>query len=72
MDVIISDVALAAAFGGLYLLSQQIGFAGLVKYYFIPYLYVNHWLVMVSTLLLISSTLTDLKILLLDYLLTTH
>lgn len=48
MDVIVSDLVLLVAFGLLHLLSQQIGFAGVVKFYLVPYLWVNHWLMMVS------------------------
>ncbi|KAM0753794.1 delta-12-fatty acid desaturase [Meredithblackwellia eburnea MCA 4105] len=49
-QVIISDLALVAVAGLLHYVRLQIGWSGLVKYYFIPYLFVNHWLVMITFL----------------------
>lgn len=37
-------------FTGLGLFTNKFGFAALVKYYGIPYLAVNHWLVMITYL----------------------
>lgn len=54
-QVLLSDAALLVVASLLYAVKLQIGGAALVKYYFIPYLCVNHWLVMVSLIQLASN-----------------
>ena len=39
-----SDVGLLAAAVGLYFLTQKFGFSNMLVWYWIPYLWVNHWL----------------------------
>ena len=46
----ISDLALVAVMGGLYSLAQSFGWLWLVKVYIVPYLIVNHWLVIITLL----------------------
>lgn len=50
VEVAISDAALVAVFYTLYSLAHSFGWAWLVKTYVIPYLWVNHWLVMITLL----------------------
>jgi omega-6 fatty acid desaturase (delta-12 desaturase) len=50
MEVVISDCALIAVLGVLSSLGQTMGFVWLLKVYIIPYLVVNHWLVMITLL----------------------
>lgn len=51
MDVLVSDAFLIGMFTLLTLFGQKMGgFAEVVKYYGIPYLCVNHWLVMITYL----------------------
>ncbi|GFR52743.1 hypothetical protein Agub_g15354 [Astrephomene gubernaculifera] len=50
VEVFISDVALAAVLAGLVALGRACGFVWLLKTYGIPYLIVNHWLVMITFL----------------------
>ncbi|KAL8277248.1 hypothetical protein RQP46_010317 [Phenoliferia psychrophenolica] len=45
-DVLISNVALLCTIGLLHVVRMQFGWSGFAKYYFVPYLWVNHWLVM--------------------------
>ncbi|KAK4703378.1 hypothetical protein P7C70_g2843, partial [Phenoliferia sp. Uapishka_3] len=49
-DVLLSDAALLAVAGLLYAVKTQIGGANLVKFYVVPYFWVNHWLVMITYL----------------------
>ena len=42
--VLASDLGLAAMFGLLFLVGKNFGWANLAVWYFIPYLWVNHWL----------------------------
>ena len=42
--ILLSDIGLAIASAGLFLLTQKFGFANMLVWYFIPYLWVNHWL----------------------------
>ncbi|EPE04177.1 delta fatty acid desaturase [Ophiostoma piceae UAMH 11346] len=48
--VIYSDIGLALVGTGLYFLIQKFGFANIALWYFIPYLWVNHWLVAITYL----------------------
>lgn len=48
LEVAISDLALVAVMGGLYSLAQSFGWLWLLKVYIIPYLVVNHWLVLIT------------------------
>lgn len=51
MDVLVSDAFLIGMFTLLTLFGQKMGgFGEVVKYYGIPYLAVNHWLVMITYL----------------------
>lgn len=49
-QVAVSDLALVAVMGGLYSLAQSCGWLWLLKVYIIPYLVVNHWLVLITLL----------------------
>jgi omega-6 fatty acid desaturase (delta-12 desaturase) len=50
-DVIISDVALGVVIAGLtYACKQFNGWETFFKFYFVPYLFVNHWLVAITYL----------------------
>lgn len=50
-DVIISDIALGVMAGVLtYVGKQTDGWSTIGKYYFVPYLFVNHWLVAITFL----------------------
>ncbi|KAH0538371.1 Oleate hydroxylase fah12 [Glutinoglossum americanum] len=48
--VLLSDLGLAIAAGTLYLLGNRFGWLNLLVWYFIPYLWVNHWLVAITYL----------------------
>ncbi|GLI68528.1 hypothetical protein VaNZ11_012919 [Volvox africanus] len=50
LEVVISDLALVAVVAGLAAISRAMGFVWLLKTYFVPYLVVNHWLVMITFL----------------------
>jgi len=50
MDVIISDLGLAVVGSILFYLSWTYTFGAVVKFYFIPYLWVNFWLVTITYL----------------------
>ena len=50
MQVAISDLAVVTVLGGLYSLAQTLGWVWLLKTYGMPYLVVNHWLVVITTL----------------------
>lgn len=49
-QVLASDAGLLAVLAGLSVLGYYQGLATVIKFYGIPYLYVNHWLVMVRHL----------------------
>ncbi|KAI5475100.1 hypothetical protein MNV49_001924 [Pseudohyphozyma bogoriensis] len=49
-DVLVSDAFLIAMLSGLTWISMKFGVGAMVKYYGIPYLLVNHWLVMITFL----------------------
>lgn len=42
--IIMSDIGVALAATGLFFLCKQFGFSNMAVWYFIPYLWVNHWL----------------------------
>jgi len=48
--IVLSDIGLAIAGTALYFLVQKFGFANMAVWYFIPYLWVNHWLVAITFL----------------------
>lgn len=48
--VLLSDLGLAIAGTILFLLGQRFGWANLAVWYFVPYLWVNHWLVAITYL----------------------
>ncbi|KAM0280539.1 hypothetical protein ACHAQH_003984 [Verticillium albo-atrum] len=48
--VIMSDIGLAIAFASLYYLGNTFGWKNMAVWYFIPYLWVNHWLVAITFL----------------------
>ncbi|PNW70229.1 hypothetical protein CHLRE_17g711150v5 [Chlamydomonas reinhardtii] len=50
IEVLVSDIALAVVVAGLAAISRTWGFMFLLKTYLIPYLVVNHWLVMITFL----------------------
>ncbi|KAG9286487.1 hypothetical protein G9A89_014653 [Geosiphon pyriformis] len=49
-EIIISDIGIAMMLGVLAYFSYTFSFLHVVKYYLIPYLVVNHWLVMITFL----------------------
>jgi len=49
-QIIISDIGLALAFAALYYWAQATSFSTVIKYYGVPYLFVNHWLVLITFL----------------------
>ncbi|KAG0268697.1 Fatty acid oxidation complex subunit alpha, partial [Actinomortierella ambigua] len=49
-DVVFSDFGVLFALAGLYYLSAKFTFLAVVKYYGIPYLFVNFWLVLITYL----------------------
>ncbi|KAI8612552.1 delta-12 fatty acid desaturase [Chytriomyces sp. MP71] len=49
-QVILSDIGVAITLGVLGYLGNQFGFTAVLKYYIVPYLWVNHWLVMITFL----------------------
>ncbi|GAA5868528.1 hypothetical protein JCM8547_003175 [Rhodosporidiobolus lusitaniae] len=50
-QILLSDSALLVVFAGLYAFTKYMGsWTEFVKYYFIPYLFTNHWLVMITYL----------------------
>lgn len=49
-EVVVSDLALMVVACGLVMLGMQFGWVWLLKTYFVPYLVVNHWLVMITLL----------------------
>ncbi|CAG8950360.1 hypothetical protein HYFRA_00006853 [Hymenoscyphus fraxineus] len=48
--ILLSDLGLAIAISALYKLCQEYGFQNMLVWYFIPYLWVNHWLVAITFL----------------------
>ncbi|KAH0559501.1 Oleate hydroxylase fah12 [Trichoglossum hirsutum] len=48
--ILLSDLGLAITVGALYLLGNKFGWSNLLVWYFIPYLWVNHWLVAITYL----------------------
>ncbi|OAA61748.1 oleate delta-12 desaturase [Niveomyces insectorum RCEF 264] len=48
--VVLSDVGLALTISGLVYLGRTFGWANLAVWYFLPYLWVNHWLVAITYL----------------------
>lgn len=42
--ILLSDIGIAITMGVLYLLGSKFGWSNLAVWYFIPYLWVNHWL----------------------------
>mmetsp|Transcript_9899 Transcript_9899/g.24739 ORF Transcript_9899/g.24739 Transcript_9899/m.24739 type:complete len:375 (-) Transcript_9899:396-1520(-) len=50
IEVVYSDLGVAAMLTGLGMLGKAYGFVWLLKMYIIPYLIVNHWLVMITYL----------------------
>ncbi|CAG8608056.1 7336_t:CDS:2 [Cetraspora pellucida] len=49
-DIIISDIGIIIALSAIYYFSYVYSFITVVKYYLIPYLVVNHWLVLITYL----------------------
>jgi len=49
-DIILSDAALVAVLGSLFTLARYFSVLEVVQYYFIPYLFVNFWLVLITFL----------------------
>jgi omega-6 fatty acid desaturase (delta-12 desaturase) len=50
LDIIISDAALVVVFGILFTLARQFSVLSVLQYYFVPYLFVNFWLVLITFL----------------------
>lgn len=50
LEIVVSDIALAVAIFALGWLGRSLGWVWLIKTYVIPYLLVNHWLVMITLL----------------------
>ncbi|KAL7807461.1 fatty acid desaturase domain-containing protein [Trichoderma gracile] len=48
--IVLSDIGLLLAFGTLYYLGNTFGWSNMAVWYFIPYLWVNHWLVAITFL----------------------
>lgn len=48
--ILLSDLGLALVAGGLFLIGKNYGFLNLLVWYFIPYLWVNNWLVAITFL----------------------
>lgn len=46
--ILLSDIGITTTLVTLYLLGQAVGFSNLAVWYFLPYLWVNHWLGMLS------------------------
>ena len=49
-DVLVSDVGMLSALALLFYASRTYGFGNVVKYYGIPWMQVNHWIVMITYL----------------------
>ncbi|KAI9365455.1 fatty acid desaturase-domain-containing protein [Zopfochytrium polystomum] len=50
LQIVASDIGIVGAFGLLTYFSYTFSFLDVVKYYLIPYFWVNHWLVMITFL----------------------
>ncbi|KAI0360610.1 hypothetical protein OH77DRAFT_702383 [Trametes cingulata] len=50
MGIFISDLGLIGMMSLLYLFARSYGWSALVKYYFVPYVLCNHWIVMITFL----------------------
>lgn len=48
--ILLSDLGIALMVGILYCASQKWGFTSVLSYYLMPYLWVNHWLVLITYL----------------------
>jgi len=48
--ILLSDIGLMAVGYGLYTLAQKFGTANMIVWYWLPYLWVNHWLVAITFL----------------------
>ncbi|KAG8156561.1 hypothetical protein KVR01_013512 [Diaporthe batatas] len=48
--VVLSDIGVGLTMTALYFLVQKFGFTNMLVWYFIPYLWVNHWLVAITFL----------------------
>jgi len=48
--IILSDIGLALVISGLYFLGQTYGWTNMLVWYFLPYIWVNHWLVAITFL----------------------
>ncbi|CAG9987887.1 unnamed protein product [Clonostachys byssicola] len=48
--IVVSDIGIALTVGTLYFLSSKFGLTNMLVWYFIPYLWVNHWLVAITFL----------------------
>lgn len=48
--IVVSDIGIALTVGALYFLSSKFGLTNMLVWYFIPYLWVNHWLVAITFL----------------------
>jgi omega-6 fatty acid desaturase (delta-12 desaturase) len=42
--IVMSDIGIAIAGSGIFYLGQRFGWANMAVWYFLPYLWVNHWL----------------------------
>lgn len=49
-DIVVSDIALVMAFGSIGFFAFKFGWIAVLKYYFIPYMFVNMWLVLITYL----------------------
>ncbi|KAM0749815.1 delta-12-fatty acid desaturase [Meredithblackwellia eburnea MCA 4105] len=49
-QILLSDLGLTVMISGIYMFAKTYGFGAMMKYYGIPYLLVNHWLVMLTFL----------------------
>jgi len=50
MQIIASDIGIALTITACVLATKQFGFTSVMAYYGIPYLFVNHWLVLITFL----------------------
>ncbi|KAA1473041.1 hypothetical protein DENSPDRAFT_218688 [Dentipellis sp. KUC8613] len=48
--ILLSDMGLVAVFGLLWVAARYVGWAGVARYYLVPYLLTNHWIVMFTYL----------------------
>lgn len=47
-DIVVSDVGIISAFATMGVFISKFGLSAVVKYYFIPYMFVNMWLVLIT------------------------